>query len=49
MSLQQSRMQEDLDVLMGMLYRVRLMTNADKKVGMVFQLYRTASRKLEEA
>ena len=45
MSLQRSRLQEALEVLMGMFYMVRVVTNADKKVGMVCQTCRTASRK----
>ena len=45
---QKARIQEALDVLTGLFDRVCLWNNAEKTVGMVRQLCRTAGRQTEE-
>ena len=46
---QPDRLQEALEVMMGLLYRVGLRTNVDKTVGIVCQPCRNAGIQLEEA
>ena len=46
---QPDRLQEALEVMMGMFYKVGLRTNVDKTVGIVCQPCRNAGIQLEEA